>query len=65
MTGRGRSFWQKLLGSGSDTYGSVEYRIAVPTRTNVKISSLASEITVSSVEGTVNIESGASLFSAR
>ena len=56
MINRGRSFWQKLLGGGGDSYGQVEYRITVPVRTDVKITSLAAEISVSSVEGEVEIE---------
>ncbi len=56
MINRGRSFWQKLLGSGSDSYGQVEYTITVPIQTTVKISSLSSEIYVSSIEGGLDIE---------
>ena len=56
MTNRGRSFWQKLLGGGSDAYGDVEYRIAVPTRTDIRLVSLASAIEISSVEGEVEIQ---------
>lgn len=54
--GRGRSFWQKILGAGSDTYGAVDYTIAVPTSIDIAINGVAANITLSSVEGKINIE---------
>jgi len=56
MMSRGKSFWQKILGAGSDWYGDVEYQITVPSRTNLKLSCLSANVTVSSVEGDINIE---------
>jgi len=56
MMSRGKSFWQKILGSGSDWYGDVEYQITVPSRTNLKLSCLSAGITISSVEGQIDIE---------
>ena len=54
--GRGRSFWQKLLGAGSDTYGAVDYTIAVPTSIDITINGVATNISLSSIEGKVDIE---------
>lgn len=56
MVRRGRSFWQKLFGSGSDAPGDVEYTITVPYRTDIRIVSVAGKISVSSVEGALSIE---------
>jgi len=56
MMSRGKSFWQKILGSGSDWYGDVEYTISVPSRTDLKLTCLSADINVSSVEGAIDIE---------
>ncbi|UCD62921.1 MAG: DUF4097 family beta strand repeat protein [Candidatus Zixiibacteriota bacterium] len=57
MVNRSRSFWSKLLGTGgSNSFGSVHYRITVPTRTSVSILSTEAEVTVSSIEGETLIE---------
>lgn len=54
--GRGVKFWQKLLGGGSDTYGVVNYTIAVPTDINLYINGIAADIELSSIQGEVEIE---------
>ena len=54
--GRGVKFWQKLLGGGSDTYGSVNYTIAVPTDINLYINGIAADIELSSIQGEIEIE---------
>ncbi|MCK4574357.1 MAG: DUF4097 family beta strand repeat protein [candidate division Zixibacteria bacterium] len=57
MISRNRSFWSKFLGTGdSESYGSVNYRISVPTQTSVSIVSLDAHIDLSSIEGDVRIE---------
>ena len=56
MVRRGRSFWQKLFGSGSDAPGNVEYTITVPYRTDIRVTSVAGKISVSSVEGALRVE---------
>ncbi len=54
---RSRSFWSKFLGTGdSESYGSVNYRISVPTQTSVSIVSLESNIELSSIEGDFRVE---------
>ncbi|MFH2048537.1 MAG: DUF4097 family beta strand repeat-containing protein [bacterium] len=54
--GRGVKFWQKLLGGGSDTYGEVNYTIAVPTNIDLYINGIAADIELSSVQGDIEIE---------
>ncbi len=56
MVRRGRSFWQKLFGSGSDAPGNVEYTITVPYQTDIRIASVAGKISVSSLEGALTVE---------
>lgn len=60
MINRSRSFWSKLLGGGgSDSYGAVDFNIAVPTRTSVSIMCLDGEVVISSVEGQVTVDNSA------
>lgn len=60
MLNRNRSFWSKFLGTGgSESYGSVNYRISVPTMTSVSIVSLEAHIDLSSIQGEVKIENSA------
>lgn len=54
--GRGVKFWQKLLGGGSDTYGAVNYTIAVPTNIDLYVNGIAANIEVSSIQGAIEIE---------
>ena len=64
MINRNRSFWSKFLGTGgSESYGSVSYRISVPIRTSVTLVCVESRIELSSLEGEINIEnsSGATI----
>ncbi len=55
MPQRGKSFLKKLFGVSTDTYGSVDYVIAVPTTSNIRVNSLSAEITLSSIEGAIDI----------
>jgi len=54
--GRERKFWQKLLGAGSDTYGAVDYTIAVPISVNIAINGVATNVNLSSIEGEIEID---------
>lgn len=57
MVNRGRSFWSKIFGSGgTDSYGAVDFRISVPTRTSVSAICLNGDIEISSVEGELILE---------
>ena len=51
---RSPSFWQKLLGKGSETsYGSVDFVISVPTECNVDINNPQGDIEVSGLRGSI------------
>jgi DUF4097 and DUF4098 domain-containing protein YvlB len=56
MLSRSPTFWQKVLGAGSDSYGMVDYTITVPVRSSLYIKSMASDIELSSIEGEIQIE---------
>ena len=57
MINRSSSFWSKLLGTGSsNSYGAVDYKISVPSRTSVSIMSTDAQIELSSLEGEMLIE---------
>ncbi|MFQ5453443.1 MAG: hypothetical protein ACE5D6_04575 [Candidatus Zixiibacteriota bacterium] len=54
---RSRSFWNKILGTGSsESFGKVDYRIWVPLKTSVSITSMKAIIKLSSIEGEVKID---------
>ncbi len=53
---RNPSFWQKFLGAGGDSYGSVEYTIALPLGCSVRIKSVEADILLSNIEGEVQVE---------
>ncbi len=55
---RGKSFWEKLFGTGDNYWGDVEYRIALPAATRVKITANQAEIELSSIESQIEIENG-------
>jgi len=56
MLSRSPSFWQKVLGAGSDSYGSVNYRISLPLKSSVQIRSMAADIELSSIEGEIQVD---------
>jgi len=56
MFSRKPSFWQKVIGAGSDSYGSVDYNISLPFKSSVQISSMAADIELSSIEGEIQID---------
>jgi hypothetical protein len=56
MLSRSPSFWQKVLGSGSDSYCAVDYTISVPARSSIGIKSMAADIKLSSIEGEITID---------
>ena len=59
MLSRSPSFWQKVLGAGSDSYGSVDYRISLPLKSSVQIRSMAADIELSSIEGEIQVDNTA------
>jgi DUF4097 and DUF4098 domain-containing protein YvlB len=54
-SGRSRSFWSRLFGSDRDTYGSVDYSIAVPRKCRVEIDNTAGEILIDNIAGDLYI----------
>ncbi|MEW6413269.1 MAG: DUF4097 family beta strand repeat-containing protein [Candidatus Zixiibacteriota bacterium] len=57
MVNRSGSFWSKIFGAGgSDSYGSVDFTITVPTRTSVSIMCLDGQVNLSSLEGQILVE---------
>ncbi len=59
MLSRSPSFWEKVLGSGSDAYGSVDYVISVPPQCSLAIRASAADIELSSIEGAVTVDNTA------
>ncbi|UCD95106.1 MAG: DUF4097 family beta strand repeat protein [Candidatus Zixiibacteriota bacterium] len=53
MSGRSRSFWQKLFGSGPDVFGSVDFTITVPQQCAIDVDNTAGDILISGVAGRV------------
>ena len=61
MIDRSTSFWEKILGvGGSDSFGDVDFVIAVPENCKVTISKTSGKIKVSYVQGDINIHSSGS-----
>jgi hypothetical protein len=57
MINRSSSFWSKIFGgSGSNSYGSVNFTVTVPTRTSVSIMCLDGQVELSSLEGEILVE---------
>ncbi|MFZ5979563.1 MAG: DUF4097 family beta strand repeat-containing protein [Candidatus Zixiibacteriota bacterium] len=61
MIDRSPSFWEKILGvGGSDSYGDVDYVIAVPENCKVTISNTSGVIKASYLQGDLSIHSSGS-----
>ncbi|MFH1686456.1 MAG: DUF4097 family beta strand repeat-containing protein [bacterium] len=56
---RKKSFWRKLFGSGSDSYGDVEYRIILPQTKAITIKSMSAQVELASVEAEITVENAA------
>lgn len=56
FNGREGKIWRKLLGSSSDTYGSVDYNIAVPISIDISINGIGTNVNLSSIEGKIEID---------
>jgi DUF4097 and DUF4098 domain-containing protein YvlB len=50
-----RSFWEKLFGTGSDSYGSVDYTITVPSDCYVEVENLSGDIIVSGLNSNLDL----------
>jgi len=66
MFNRSRSFWQKVFGfgSGSGSYGRVEYHVAVPLNCCVKIDAISADILVENIEGELFIQNSSGITRA-
>ncbi len=53
---RGRSFWNKLLGTGSDSYGDVDFRITLPATRAIRLRTVAAAIELSSIQAEIEID---------
>jgi hypothetical protein len=62
MAGRASSFWEKLLGTGSDSFGSVDFDIIVPNECDVDIDNTSGEIRVSGITGMTRINGTSDLI---
>lgn len=56
---RKKSFWRKLFGGGSDSYGDVEYRITLPVTKSVNIRSMSADVELASIEAQITVENAA------
>jgi DUF4097 and DUF4098 domain-containing protein YvlB len=55
MSGRAGSFWDKLLGTGQDSFGDVDFEIIAPNNCCVDIDNTSGEITISGVTGDIRV----------
>ncbi len=55
LSGQGGSFWDKLLGTGEDSFGSVDFDIIVPIDCQVEIDNKSGTVTVSKITGKIKI----------
>jgi len=55
MPGQGGSFWDKLLGTGDDSFGSVDFDIIVPIDCLVDIDNKSGTVSVSKIAGKAKI----------
>lgn len=62
MTGRSSSFWEKLLGSGSDSFGTVDFTITVPHECDITIDNYSGDISVSDVTSSVHVSGSSGDF---
>lgn len=55
LVNRTRSFWQKVLGVGEDSFGDVDYVITVPTECNLIIDGHTGKLEISDTRGDIRI----------
>ena len=55
LSGRSSSFWEKLLGSGEDSFGDVDFDITVPNECSVDIDNTVGSVTISGVTGNATV----------
>ena len=62
MGSRSRSFWQKLLGSGPDSFGEVDYTITVPATKKLLIKAMSAQVALSNIEADIEVDNAAGVF---
>ncbi len=55
-----RSLWNKVFGGGLDSYGSVDFSVAVPIHCSISIDNLSGGIAIAQTVGDVSLRSSAS-----
>ncbi len=58
MLNRSNSFWRKFIGGGEDSFGDVDFEIAIPLETNLILNVSSGRIEIVDHDGSVNITSG-------
>ncbi|MEA1979495.1 MAG: DUF4097 family beta strand repeat-containing protein [candidate division Zixibacteria bacterium] len=58
MLNRSSSFWKKFIGAGEDSYGDVNFKIAVPHKCDLAFSTMTGKIFISDHDGAVDITGG-------
>ena len=58
MLNRSSSFWKKFIGAGEDSYGDVNFKIAVPHKCDLIFNTLTGKILISDHDGAVDITGG-------
>jgi len=56
---RKKSFWGKLFGNSSDSYGDVDYRISLPYARSLTIQAMQAGIELTNIEADINIDNAA------
>ncbi len=49
------SFWERLFGTGEDSYGGVDYNITVPQECRIEVDNVSGNVTVSGIKEEVSI----------
>lgn len=55
MVNRTSSFWKKMLGTGEDSFGDVDFTITVPVNCQLEINGSAGDIEIRNNEGSIQI----------
>ena len=53
------SFWEKVLGTGEDSYGQVDFVLQVPTGSDIHLEGVPSSIIISDLNGNLTVSSSA------
>lgn len=59
MLNRGRSFWDKVLGTGEDSYGHIDFTIQVPVGSEILLEGTPSTMAINDIAGKVTVTANA------